>query len=534
MNNLISIIIPVKNGEKYIAETIDGIKKQNMNVEILVVDDASTDNTAKLAENLGCKVIKHSVNKGPVVAKNTALKVAKGNYVMFHDADDVMNLETLQKLYDELENNLSVSAVMAKVKDFFSPELSEEEKAKTVLRSDAYYGLFTGAVLIRKSVFDKIGLFNEDVTAGEIIDWQSRMQAHGLEIKKVDFISTNRRIHASNFGKTQANKEFKDYAKILRAKLQGNKDTMTQMIDAFRSTTFKNDRKKLSDEEHRKNVEKLLSGLDAEAYAHAKNLTDKLELAYTKSFVSVDDIYNKKELEQIRQVKEFEKQVKRVDNAYEWNGFKLPLKLFESSVFFYKHGLNFLKNKDYVNGKAIIDGGCFIADSALVFRKEFPDSFIYGFEPLRSNYELAQETIKLNNLKNVKIENLALGDEVCVSKIKTYDTDLKNIESTICPEGNVDINITTIDDYVQKNHIHVGMIKTDVEGFEQKLLAGAKNTICSQKPTLLISIYHNYNDFYKIKPLIESWNLGYKFDFYQGPQNSGDITVETLLIAEIL
>lgn len=217
--SLISVIIPCYNGTNYIKEAIDGINNQKMNTEIIVVDDGSTDNTAGLAEKLGCKVIRHNVNKGPVVAKNTALKIAQGNYVMFHDADDVMNLGILQRLYDRLENNPHNFAVMAKVKDFFSPDLSEEEKKKTLLRGDAYYGLFTGAVLMRKNIFDEIGLFNEDVTAGEIIDWKSRMDAHGLNVEKVDFVATNRRIHTSNFGKTQANKEFKDYASLLRARL---------------------------------------------------------------------------------------------------------------------------------------------------------------------------------------------------------------------------------------------------------------------------------------------------------------------------
>ena len=61
MNELISIIIPVKNGHKYLGEAIAGIRKQNMNVEILVVDDASTDDTALIAESLGCKVLRHEV-----------------------------------------------------------------------------------------------------------------------------------------------------------------------------------------------------------------------------------------------------------------------------------------------------------------------------------------------------------------------------------------------------------------------------------------------------------------------------------------
>ena len=66
MNKLISIIIPVKNGEKYIAETLDGIKKQDLNTEIIVFDDGSTDNTAEIAKKYDCKVITHKTSKGPV------------------------------------------------------------------------------------------------------------------------------------------------------------------------------------------------------------------------------------------------------------------------------------------------------------------------------------------------------------------------------------------------------------------------------------------------------------------------------------
>ncbi len=220
MNKLISIIIPAKNAGKYLEETILAIKNQNMDVEIIVVNDGSEDNTAEIATDNECLVINHENSMGPVIAKNSALKVAKGNYIMFHDADDVMNDNVLSQMYQELENNPEISAVMAKVQDFYSPDLPEDERQKTIIKKVPYYGLFTGAVLIRKEVFDIIGHFDESVTAGEIIDWQTRMNKYNLKIKKLDFVSTNRRIHSSNFGKTQQKKEFKDYASLLRAKLR--------------------------------------------------------------------------------------------------------------------------------------------------------------------------------------------------------------------------------------------------------------------------------------------------------------------------
>ena len=223
MNDLISVIIPVKNGSKYIAEAIKGIQKQNMNVEIIVVDDCSNDTTVEIAKLFDCKIVRHDVSKGPVAGKNSGLKVAAGKYVMFHDHDDVMRDGVLQKLYDEISSNNDISAVEAKVQDFYSPDLSEEERLKTPIKQEPYWGLFTGAILIKKEVFDNIGYFGENVQAGEIIEWQSKMDAANLKVKKIDIVSTDRRLHSTNFGKTNKGTEFKDYASILRARLVARK-----------------------------------------------------------------------------------------------------------------------------------------------------------------------------------------------------------------------------------------------------------------------------------------------------------------------
>ena len=73
MNNLISIIIPAYNGEKYIQECITSIQNQNMNTEIIVIDDISTDKTADIARSMGCKVIVNDEHKGQVAGKNTGV-----------------------------------------------------------------------------------------------------------------------------------------------------------------------------------------------------------------------------------------------------------------------------------------------------------------------------------------------------------------------------------------------------------------------------------------------------------------------------
>ena len=78
--------------------------------------------------------------------------------------------------------------------------------------------------------------------------------------------------------------------------------------------------------------------------------------------------------------------------------------------------------------------------------------------------------------------------------------------------------------------MEIGLIKVDIEGGEPNFLIGAKKTICEQKPIILLSIYHNAHDFFELKPLLESWNLGYTFAIHKPTYES--ITGETLLLVE--
>ena len=216
MNKLISIIIPVKNGTNYLNQAIDGIKKQDMNVEIIVVDDGSTDNTFGLAKSLGCKVIRNAKSEGPVKAKNKALTVSNGQYIMFHDHDDILTPNALKPMLIEFDENPSLEVVIAKIKDFISPDAKNQNQ---IIKSEPYYGCLAGSILFKKEVFDKIGLFDENITAGEIISLMNKIEQYSIKTKKIDFVSSNRRIHDTNYGKLNRNCEFKNYATLLRAKL---------------------------------------------------------------------------------------------------------------------------------------------------------------------------------------------------------------------------------------------------------------------------------------------------------------------------
>ena len=213
MEDLISVIIPTYNGEKYIKECIESIKMQDFPHEIIVIDDISKDRTVEIAREMKVRVIVNDVHKGQVAGKNKGIKEAKGNYWFTIDQDDKLIEGALKKLYDELQDGSKI--VMSKLKDF-----PEDESQVKFCHKEPFRGILTGAALFKKEVFNIIGDFREDIITGDVIDLTNRLMKHNIEIKKVDFITCLRRIHDENFGRTNQADEYKDYAKILRERLK--------------------------------------------------------------------------------------------------------------------------------------------------------------------------------------------------------------------------------------------------------------------------------------------------------------------------
>jgi FkbM family methyltransferase len=123
------------------------------------------------------------------------------------------------------------------------------------------------------------------------------------------------------------------------------------------------------------------------------------------------------------------------------------------------------------------------------------------------------KTIEINNLTDkIMPVNKGLGDKISEMFIANNGEGAAAFFISAEPIGNDETaQIITIDNFVRENNLNIGLIKTDVEGFEINLLNGAKETIKAQRPIMLISIYHNARDFFEIKPLIESWKLNYRF-----------------------
>lgn len=218
----LSIIIACRNGTNYLAEAIAGLQQQDMDMEIIVVDDGSTDATTQLAADLGC-VVKSIPHSGLSAARNEGLRHSVGRMALFHDHDDVMRPGALRRLVAALEADDAFDIVMAQARDFISPELDEADKATLSPRPEPYYGLLSGAVLFRRKVFDRIGMFPEDLPTCLGMDVLQRAEEAGLLVRRLPFVTVGRRLHGSNMGRTMRQQEYTDYATMLRRRLARGK-----------------------------------------------------------------------------------------------------------------------------------------------------------------------------------------------------------------------------------------------------------------------------------------------------------------------
>jgi FkbM family methyltransferase len=275
---------------------------------------------------------------------------------------------------------------------------------------------------------------------------------------------------------------------------------------------------------------RLIDGLDDESIHVIATIVSRLMKHYQNGIHGWHKIRFKPTINEERMDRkiynDFHSKVVRFENdIYAYKNWLLPtIPLVES--FFDKHfieefnGINNFKNKD------IIDAGAYIGDSALVFQ-DYTDKKVYAFEPHPKNQEKIVETIKLNNSTKIIPVALGLGDKTGRAFMKGSGSLLG---ASFINTG-VPVKITTLDEWVKNNNVEVGLIKADVEGFEQKLLLGALETIRKYKPAMLISIYHSASDLFEIKPFIDSLNLGYKFKIRRTCHDS--LTTETMLLCEV-
>lgn len=206
----VSVIIPAYNSSEYLIAAIESVLCQSYkNIEIIVVDDGSTDNTKNVLASYiekGLLSYNYQENQGPGSARNRGIRKAKGEYIAFLDSDDILLPDSVEKRIAFFERQPDVAMIFT---DLYRIK-KKGGYAEVHLKENSFLTLFTKAiiyrdppryvfdktfrdmafvhhpfiktptVMVRKSIFEKVGYFNTQLRAAEDIDLWLRISQYGL------------------------------------------------------------------------------------------------------------------------------------------------------------------------------------------------------------------------------------------------------------------------------------------------------------------------------------------------------------------
>lgn len=207
MDLLVSIVIPAYNSQEHIAKAVQSALKQTYQpVEVIVVDDGSSDGTEEVLRGFGDKIrYIRKENGGPASARNAGIQAASGEYVAFLDGDDIWYPDKLRKQMPLFREDTGL--IYGRL-DPFDESGVIEKKRRPLVRGEALKRLFaknfisTSTVVVKKEHLERAGLFDEDPELISVEDYDMWLRVAALT--KIDFVDealTKYRRHPSGISK---------------------------------------------------------------------------------------------------------------------------------------------------------------------------------------------------------------------------------------------------------------------------------------------------------------------------------------------
>jgi glycosyltransferase involved in cell wall biosynthesis len=211
----VTVVIPVYNGARYLAEAIDSIGADPP-VEVIVVDDGSEDDSAAVAARHERVRLIRQEHAGVGAARNRGIAAAGCSWIAFLDADDLWGEGKLRHQLAAFAASPTLDIASCLVEEFISPDLTPAERAGLTARPGRHPAPLPSTLLFRREVADRIGGFGGSTTAGGDLDWQLRARDASLEMAPVTTAVVYRRLHGSNSGRVTRPDQHAEYLRALK------------------------------------------------------------------------------------------------------------------------------------------------------------------------------------------------------------------------------------------------------------------------------------------------------------------------------
>jgi glycosyltransferase involved in cell wall biosynthesis len=203
----VSIIIPCYNQARFVAAAVESaLGQRDPDVEVIVVDDGSTDGVAAaLAEYRGRVTVLRQENRGLAGARNSGLRVARGDYMLFLDSDDLLEPDAVGRLRVLLQGRLECGLAYCAWRQIDAAGTRVLGETHPGPHADALRGLllrrfffFASTALIRRNCLDQVGGFDEELPWGEDADLWLRIAQAGYGLAYLDEPLVHYRVHAGS------------------------------------------------------------------------------------------------------------------------------------------------------------------------------------------------------------------------------------------------------------------------------------------------------------------------------------------------
>jgi glycosyltransferase involved in cell wall biosynthesis len=198
----VSVVIAVLDGEAFLREALESVFAQDYpEFEVILVDDGSTDGSAAIAQSFPLRYL-HQKTAGPSAARNTALRVATGEYVATVDADDIVPAHKLSSQIAYLEQHPEIGCVLGR-----HEWILEDGVEAPPLDRDPLFGELGGIQLVtavyRRRVLADLGGYDESYAYAEDRDLFVRMRQSGLDYAVIPDVVLYKRLHGANLTMNQ-------------------------------------------------------------------------------------------------------------------------------------------------------------------------------------------------------------------------------------------------------------------------------------------------------------------------------------------
>lgn len=215
----VSVVIGTRNAERYLGEALASIRDGGFDdLEIVVVDCASSDRSREIAVGYGARVIDQG-GTGLFAGWNQGVAASRGESIAFLDSDDRWVQEKLSSQVRVLDSRPELDYVIGRVRYFLEPGMPEPPGYRPEYDGAEHAAPMPGTLLARRAVFDRVGPFRTEYEIASDVDWFARLKDAGMRGAVVPEALIHKRIHDANLSHFQAGSMNAELVDLLRASI---------------------------------------------------------------------------------------------------------------------------------------------------------------------------------------------------------------------------------------------------------------------------------------------------------------------------